>query len=136
MARNQLFKKVPPLKLVLQLLNCFGFRDLNDKKSISKKNFNKFNILEKIIKLLPELNKYYLPCKSKIYLKKLNNKKIMTILRQCIRNYGYRIISKEKYSKGEKFMIYSIKADNPSNYKLISTNLDISKEKYIIINFD
>jgi hypothetical protein len=75
MARNQLFKKILPIKLIIKILNCFGFNSLDDKKYISKKDLKKWNTVEKIKKLVEkELKSYYLPCKSKIYLKNITEK--------------------------------------------------------------
>ena len=32
-------------------------------------------------------------------------------MRQCTRVYGYRIVSKEKYMKGEKYILYRLDED-------------------------
>ena len=46
----------------------------------------------------------------------LTEKNVITILRQCVRVYGYKIVSKEKYMKGEKYILYQLEMDmNVSN---------------------
>ena len=92
----------------------------------SKKYLINKNIKEKFEELLPELKKIYLNCKHKKYLENLNEKKIITIIRQLIRPYNYCIHSKEKYENGKKYLLYIL---NKNNY---SSN---SKKEYII-NFD
>ena len=136
MKGNQLFRRKPTIKLIQKLVKCFGFKNINDKKNISKKDFNRFKVISKINNIVPELRKYYIPCKAKIYLKKINNNTVMTILRQYLRIYKYCVISKEKYYKGEKFIIYSLKPLNSIDYKVVGTNKNIKKCKYITINFD
>ena len=44
-----------------------------------------------------KLDDYYLPCKKKIYLNDHDFEKCITILRQCIKLYNYKLVSKEKY---------------------------------------
>ena len=60
--------------------------------------------------IIPELEKYYLPCKAKTYLTKLTNNSALTILRQCIRHYNHVIIGKEKYINGEKIINYYLES--------------------------
>ena len=51
---------------------------------------------------------YYIPCKARTYLNDLNEKNIITILKQFIKTKGYTIISREKYSNKKKFIIYQL----------------------------
>ena len=119
MGKHQLFKDIPPMELVLQVLQSFGFENLEDKRCICKKYFKKMNVLEKIDKLIPELKKYYLPCKAKTYLILINNNSVLTILRQILRPYNYIIVSREKYINGEKLINYNIINKNKIEYKPI-----------------
>ena len=63
------------------------------------------------------LEEYYLPCKARTYLNDINEKNIITILRQLIRIYGYSIVSREKYIKGNKFIIYQLISQDDRDYK-------------------
>jgi len=129
MGKHQLFSKIPPKELIIKLLNCFGFTDFNDHRCVCKKYFKKLKILENIESILPELQKYYLPCKAKTYLFKLTNNSAMTILRQCIRPYNYVVIGKEKYINGEKIINYHIES------KVKTQLIPIIENENIIVTF-
>tara|TARA_B100001094_G_C17788848_1_gene603350 strand:+ start:84 stop:476 length:393 start_codon:yes stop_codon:yes gene_type:complete len=122
MGKHQLFSKIPPKELIIKLLNCFGFKDFEDQRCICKKYFTKLKILDNIQTILPELQKYYLPCKAKTYLSKLTNNSAMTILRQCIRPFEYNIVGKEKYINGEKIINYHIESKIKTQLKPIIEN--------------
>ena len=62
-----------------------------------------------------------------------NEKNIITILRQLIRVYGYSIISREKYIKGNKFIIYQIISTDDRDYKPL---LSIKNTSECIITFE
>ena len=72
---------------------------------------------DKIIELKPELEKCYLPCKSRTYLNDLNNKNVITILRQIVRPHGYLVYSREKYIRGDKFIIYQLISSEQRYYR-------------------
>ena len=133
MGRHQLFKKIPPKELVLELLNCFGFSDFSDRRCICKKYFNRLNVINNIKKLVPKLKKYYLPCKAKTYLTLLDNNSVLTILRQLLRPYKYVIVSREKYINGEKLINYSLNNMKSVEFKPIITSND---NKSIIVTFN
>ena len=125
MGKHQLFKNIPPKDLVIKLLNCFGFKDFNDKRCICKKYFKNMKTLEQINNLTLELEKYYLPCKAKTYLKTINNNSAMTILRQCIRPYEYVVSSREKYINGEKLINYTLENKSKIKFNPIMYDKDI-----------
>ena len=105
---NQLFKSIPPKNLIEELLNLYGLSELDDTKPFSKIDLIQLKTLETIEEIIPKLNCYYLPCKCRIYLTNINYKKLITVLRQCIKLFNYKLISKEKYLKGEKIIEYRI----------------------------
>ena len=112
MTINQLFKTKPSLNLINQLINLFGLETINDTKIFSKKDLDNLDTAKNINTLSDSFKNHYLPCKFKIYFKDLNSKKSVTILRQCLRLYNYKLISKEKYIKSEKIIIYRISPIN------------------------
>jgi hypothetical protein len=131
--KNQLFRVLPTKEFVQNYLKLFspgGFeneyfqftRDDIKNKKITKtmKNdyFNKHFI------------KFYLPCKYRKYLQNVDEKKAITILRQLLKVYDYNIISSEKYSRGNKFLVYKLKNMNVKN--------DTKKEKKydLVLHFD
>ena len=99
MGKNQIFKKQLSDDIINKILSAFGLRSLKDRRSFSRSDLIKLNSVEKIIALRNILQQYYLPCKARTYLNDLNEKNIITILRQCIKTRGYSIVSREKYLK-------------------------------------
>ena len=109
--KNQLFSKdIPPFSLVNKILIGTINKELNENiyYEFSRKQLNNKDVIKKIELFIPELKKYYLKCKHSKYLEKLNEKKIITLLRQLLRPYDYIINTVEKYSSGEKYLLYSI----------------------------
>ena len=137
MPKNQLFKKIPTKEILNKVLLCFDIDDLqNGKVSFCRKDIVRLDSVSKLINITDLLKEYYLPCKARTYLNDLNEKNIVTILRQILKHFNYNIISKEKYLRGEKFILYNIIAntdvqEDEQNVK----HLQI-KKKSIIINFD
>ena len=90
--------------------------------------------LDQINEFKDELQEYYIPCKSRTYLNELNTKNVITILRQIVRLHNYSVVSREKYIKGDKFMIYQLVPSETRNYQpvTISTNSDNNGNDYVI----
>jgi hypothetical protein len=57
------------------------------------------------------LKKYYIPCKYEKYVTDLNEKKLVTILRQIVKLHDYKVTSQEKYIDGKKTLLYSLESD-------------------------
>lgn len=106
--KNQLFRISPDLKISTKLLNLFGISDFNDNHSFTKFNLQELDTVNKIKEITEYLKKYYIPCKSKIYLINLNEKKCITILRQFLKVHNFTLMSKEKYIKGKKSLFYQV----------------------------
>ena len=112
MKKDQLFKKNPSNELFQKVLNAFGLTDLNDKRSFSRKDLQYIKTVNKVNELKSELNDCYLPCKARTYLSGLTEKNVITILRQILKTRNYTIVSREKYMKGSKFIIYTLAIEN------------------------
>ena len=97
---NQLFQLMPKINILYDILNCIGLNDLKNVNYFCIDNLKKLDSVKKIYSL--KLQKYYLPCKTKIYLNNLNEKKIITILRHFLKLFNYKLISKEKYINKKK----------------------------------
>lgn len=106
--KNQLFRISPDLKFSTKVLNLFGISDFNDNHSFTKFNLKELDTVNKMGEIVEELKKYYLPCKSRLYLLSLNEKKCITILRQLLKVHNYTLMSKEKYIKGKKSLFYQV----------------------------
>ena len=131
-SKNQLFKINPDLNIIKLLLEIFGLDDLDDSRFFTKKNMIDLNVVQKINDNYEIFKKYYLPCKSKIYLKDLNEKKCITILRQFLKSFHYKCIAIEKSFNGIKYMTYRLIYNNS---QLSSNKNDNIKREYIV-NFD
>lgn len=142
MKKDQLFRKHPTDPLFFKILNCFGLADLDDMRSFSRKDLRMMKTVRQIEGLLPELTECYLPCKARCYLTGLTEKNVVTILRQILRTRNYTMISREKYVKGEKFIIYSLTPIQTQKYNpvVVDTQKTQSSKKKknspVLITFD
>jgi hypothetical protein len=130
MAKNQLFKVIPDRNFVVELLNLYGIKDFYDTHYFTVKNLESLNTLEKIKKLCEKLREYYIPCKAKVYLKNIDIKRCIVILRQFLKCHNFTLYSKEKYFNKVKH----------TTYRIISNNEGITtpekKTNIIVVSFD
>jgi len=119
MTKNQLFSFVPELNVVDKLLSYFGLEDgIKDKNSFNKLNMKELETVKKIEGFKGELRKYYIPCKARVYLDVIDEKKCITILRQFIKTHGYTLVSSDKSINGNKIKLYRlIETDNSKQLK-------------------
>lgn len=136
MPKNQLFRQVPPRDVCQKVLEAFGIKDLDDTINFSRKDLKAISCIEKMEELKSLLIKYYLPCKARTYLNDLNVKNVITILRQIVRLYGYSISSREKYIKGDKFIIYQLIPTEKRRYQPLTVSTFNEDEKACIVSFD
>ena len=68
----------------------------NEEFHFTKHDILNSDLIEKIIELKDKLLIYYIPCKAKIYLENINEKKCITILRQMLKYLNYNLKIKEK----------------------------------------
>lgn len=131
--KSQLFRKIPTKEFVQNYLKLFIPKGFDNeyfqftRDDITKKNVVKTMKNEYFIKNFIE---FYLPCKYKKYLQNVDEKKCITILRQLLKIYGYNIVSSEKYSRGNKFLIYNLKNTNKNK------NEKENKKYDLVLNFD
>ena len=137
MPKNQLFKKIPTKEILNKVLLCFDIQNLqNGKVSFCRKDIVRLGSVSKLNNITDLLKEYYLPCKARTYLNDLNEKNIVTILRQILKHFNYNIISKEKYLRGEKFILYNIIANTDVQEDEHNVKHLQIKKKSITINFD
>ena len=108
MPPNQLFRMIPDLQIVKDILEAFGLDNLEDTRLFTKEHMTDINTVQKLTELHDRLKEYYLPCKSKKYIVDLNEKKCITILRQFAKIHDYKCIGMEKSIKGKKMMTYRL----------------------------
>ncbi len=105
---NQLFRKKMEDPHLTQFLNCYGLSGLNDRTPFSKNRLLERGTVGQLEGMVQELEEYYLPCKSKVYLRNLTTKRAITILKQFIRVHGYILLSTEMNSNNCKVIFYNI----------------------------
>tara|TARA_B100001123_G_C15220797_1_gene991171 strand:- start:1109 stop:1516 length:408 start_codon:yes stop_codon:yes gene_type:complete len=131
--KDQNFKKKPDLKIIQPILETFGLDNLEDDRFFTKEHMKEIKTIENMINLHKNLEEYYLPCKSKIYLKDLTEKKCITILRQFVKNYNYKVIGIEKSIKGNKQTTYRLMYVNQD---FLSPKKEPEKQRKYIVSFD
>ena len=109
MTFNQLFKKKPTLELVFKILTLLKINSTEDFKvrSFSKNDITQ-NILDEVEKLTPLFEDYYIKCKYDVYFTFIDDKKVVTILRQCLRALDYKLESRKEYVSGKRLIVYSV----------------------------
>jgi len=127
--KNQLFRISPDLKITEKLLNIFGINSLEDNHSFTKLNLRDLDTVDKLNEMNEELLRYYIPCKARMYLENIDEKRSITILRQFLKIHNHTLMSKEKYVKGKKSLFYQV---IPMQ---IDMNTDRNLEK-VVISFD
>ena len=139
--KDQIFRLQPPMELITKLIQTFGLKGVEDKRCFTRKDLILIKTVDNILLLKPELEKYYLPCKARTYLNGLTPKNVITILRQCLRTQNYTVNSREKYIKGDKFIIYNIIPQEQKNYvSILSSEKEVKKitceKKNVTVTFD
>ena len=127
MVYNQLFKIIPDRSILVEILQSFGISDLDENIHFTNEDLNKLNTCSKILDLSNRLKEYYIPCKSKLYLNKIDNKRAITILKQFLKVHEYSIVNKYKTIDGVRHKYFII---HKNSEKVI-----VPKKK-ILISFD
>ncbi len=108
-SKNQLFRRNPDRYIISDLLKIFDIESLDDPNFyFTKQDLLNLDIIDAMNKLKNRLEVYYIPCKSKIYLNDIDEKKCITILRQFLKYMDYNLKLKEKYVNGVKNYQYFI----------------------------
>ena len=73
--KNQNFKINPDSQIIQSILDTFGLENLEDDRLFTKEHMKEINTVQNIELLKSKLEEYYIPCKSRIYLNGLTEKK-------------------------------------------------------------
>jgi hypothetical protein len=116
----QLFKVLPSREFIHKIAQLYDIKDFDTNYMFTLKNLENIKTVENLNKMNTEISKYYLNCKYNKYMKDLNEKKSITILRHFLRIINYKVESREKYSNNHKYLLYNIKNMNisPDDYEL------------------
>lgn len=113
---NQLFVKHVDEAMITAILRCFNIHDLEDKRMFCKYDMVEHGTVKKLTELKDQLAAYYIPCKSRLYLENLTEKRAITVLKQVLRLYNFCLWSKEKNHKNKKIIFYQvIHEDDPKD---------------------
>jgi hypothetical protein len=104
---KHLFRKKPSLELVLDILKSLHFTGLDDGRLFQKNDISVSTFEE----WLPQLEPFYLPCKSKLFLHNFTAQKAITVLRHLLRAHGYKLRAYEKVHQGVKQTLYQIERE-------------------------
>ena len=105
---NQLFRKKVDIDTLLGVMRCFGLTSLSDKRSFCKSDLLEINTVTLLTEMIPMLEEFYMPCKSKIYLENLTEKRAITVLKQMLRIHGYFLASSERNLNSCKVIFYRL----------------------------
>lgn len=133
MVLNQLFAHEPSLELINNMLPKFGLKDLKDTTEFSFLDMDHINTLIAIKPFENYIKDCYIPCKREKFASILDNKALVTILRQFLKVHDYDLHSREKFIKGTKYIMYHIVTKQEKNF--IKTNRKPQK-KEVTIEFD
>lgn len=135
MTVNQLFKKRPTIELVLEILKLLKINNLEETKY---KSFSKNDITQAVLSELENkryiFQDYYIKCKYDIYFTFLDQKKLVTILRQCLKAIDYKLTSRKEYISGKRIIVYSVLNTKDIESKNVSEPLKIPKSTTIVFD--
>ena len=128
---NQLFKKMPNEEILNKIINTFGLNSLADNRGFTRHDLTKLKTIEKLYEMKNDLLEYYIPCKARNYLNDLNEKNAITILRQFVKVYNYKVISTERNINKTKYIYYKLVPIDQLEIKPI-----FEKNEENTVNFD
>ena len=85
MGNNQLFKEIPPFELVKKIMILLIPDMTSYSYTFTKTDLINKDFINNVKPYLEILRKYYLDCKAKKYFLNINEKSIITILRQILK---------------------------------------------------
>lgn len=109
MVLNQLFTHRPSLELVLKMLSKFGINNIDDNTTeFTLLDMAQLNTLTSVKTFENEIKECYIPCKRDKYLGHLDDKLLITVLRQFLKMHDHDLLSREKFIKGTKYLVYHV----------------------------
>jgi hypothetical protein len=106
---SKLFRENPPIDVLNIMLRELGFTSPMDTKLFCAEELK----LETLHEWIPLLEPYYLPCKAKRYLDRLDSRRIITILRHVLPIHGFGMNSYERLHLGKKRTVYQLQPATP-----------------------
>ena len=109
MVLNQLFAHRPPLELVNKMLPKFGVKNIDDNTTeFTVLDMAQLNTLGAVLAYEDEIKDCYIPCKRDKYVNELDDKALITVLRQFLKMQDHDLQSREKFIRGTKYLVYHV----------------------------
>jgi hypothetical protein len=109
MVLNQLFAHRPPLELVNKILPKFGVKNIDDNTTeFTVLDMAQLNTLGAVLAYEDEIKDCYIPCKRDKYVNELDDKALITVLRQFLKMQDHDLQSREKFIRGTKYLVYHV----------------------------
>lgn len=105
---NQLFIKHVDDDMLNRLLTCFNLTGITDRKQFCKRDLTVFGTVAKLNEMKNDIASYYIPCKARLYLTDLTEKRAITVLKQALRLHNYCLWSRERNFKNKKVIFYQV----------------------------
>lgn len=105
---NQLFVKPVGSDVVDLIARSFGLTGIGDRRLFSKRDMQANQTVQRLTHIKPILEEYYLPCKARIYLARISEKKAITIFKQLLKLHDCVLVSLERNSMFRKVIFYKI----------------------------
>lgn len=105
---NQLFVQHVTIDMLNLIIDCFGLNGLHDRRMFTKADMRALNTVGKMNELVPQLSDFYLPCKARIYLRNIGEKKCITILKQTLKLHRHLLLTRERNTRHIKVTRYQI----------------------------
>jgi hypothetical protein len=97
------FREIPVKAVILEWLQRIQIRDFSDFHTFTERSFP----FEAFNSVLLEVEPYYFPCKARLYLHRdMTMKRVLTVLRQIVRPFGYTFMTHERLINGQKCYEY------------------------------
>jgi len=119
---KQIFRVKPDMKILMSLINCFDISDLNESKQFTKHDIRKFNTIEKINEIIPDLMIYYYPHKIRMHLSHVTERNCITILSHFLAEFNYKLNRREAVTNQKKLIYYNIISQDPLEKKIKINN--------------
>lgn len=129
---NQLFVKHVDEEMLGLVLKCFNLRGLNDHRLFCKYDMAELGTVQKLQEIKDKLSAYYIPCKARLYLENMTEKRAVTVLKQLLRLHSYKLWSKEKNHNHKKIIFYQLVPDNHQEEPTTMRKLQVKN----VISFD
>jgi hypothetical protein len=109
MVLNQLFAHRPPIELINKMLPKFGVKNIDDNTTeFTVLDMAQLNTLGAVLAYENEIKECYIPCKRDKYVSELDDKALITVLRQFLKMHDHDLQSREKFIKGTKYLVYHV----------------------------